>query len=536
MAGCSSLGSTRTQPRAPASAQVDLLYYADTLDAFHADIPCVPATRLGPASMLGRAPWATGKGIDAIARGNVPSFMSSPRQATQFSLGGYATLAAMLEEMRTTLGADSCLTLENGQCWNGGGMGYLTRGASGVDISGLLGSDARVSSDERTQWPNDSASLYRRYGKPVLGVLDTSSNPDDSVSSIGHFERGGARIAVVGATNPYAHDEQRALDVWFLAIQEEVTRARQQADLVIVLADTGSGPGLWLAQRLLDADLLLCARGLDLWPDLVRVDQAQGRQIPVCFPGSRGTGVFRIRCHSVSGQWEFKATFHSADEQALTPATRARSDHYQNEVRRLRAPYQDWLDRPVGRVPDWLWRRDATGGSWDSLIVEALRQTSGDSTQAVLSPGQRYDRIIPPNGTITRDHLLSLSGGYSTSVFSLPMTADGLRRLLERESDQCFDDPILLDNSKDLPRVAGVEWECHYGTERGQRVKLRNASSERVISWSSRPDAPSGDPLWQILERYLLARDPKAPLPPPPRAELRFVDGHPGWHPKRRLS
>ncbi|KAA0019913.1 lipoprotein UxpA [Salinicola corii] len=536
MAGCSSLGSSRTQSRAPASAQVELLYYADTLDAFHADTPCVPATRLGPASMLGRAPWATGKGINAIAPGTVPAFMTSPRQATQFSLGGYATLAAMLEALRKTLGTDRCLTLENGQCWNGGGMGYLTRGASGVDVSGLLGSDARVSSDERTQWYDDSAALYRRYGKPVLGVLDHASNPDDSVSGIGYFERGGVDIAVVGATNPYAHDEHRALDVWFLAVQEQVAQARQQADLVIVLADTGSGSGIWLAQRLQDADILLCARGLDLWPDLVMVDQAQGRQIPVCFSGSRGVGLFQISCRSVNGQWQFKAAFHSADEQALTPTARARFDYYQTEVERLRAPYQDWLDRSVGRVPDWLWRRDTTGGSWDSLILEALRHSSGETTQTGLSPGQRYDRIVPPNGAITRDHLLSLSGGHSTSVFSLSMTTDSLRRLLERESDQCFDDPILLDNSEDLPRVIGVEWECQYGTERGQRVKLRNAPSERVISWSSRPDAPSGDPLWQILERYLLARDPKAPLPLPPRAELRFVDGHPGWHPKRRLS
>lgn len=485
--------------------------------------------------MLGHAPWATGNGIDAIARAKVPEFMSSPRQATRFSLGGYATLAAVLEELRATLGADS-LTLENGQCWNGGGMGYLTHGQSGVAVSHLLGSDVRVSSDERTLWPDGSAALYRRYGKPVLGVLDGEQNPDDSVSGLEYFERGGARIAVVGATNPYAHDERRALDAWFLAIQEQVAQARQQADLVIVLADTGSGPGLWLARRLQDADLLLCARGLDLWPELVKVDQAQGGQLPVCFPGSRGVGLFQISCRSVNGQWQFEAAFHSADEGMLTPSASARRSHFQQQVEQMRAPYREWLDRPVGQVPDWLWRRDATGGSWDALIAEALRHANGDATQTVLSPGLRYDRIIAPGGTITRDHLLSLSGGYSAAVFSLPMTADGLRQLLERAADQCFGAPILLDDSEDLPRVSGVDWECRYGAERGQRVALLGAPSERVTSWSPRPDAPHGDPLWQVLERYLATRDSQAPLPSPPGAELRFVDGHPGWHPQLRLS
>ena len=56
LTACSSLG----MPSAPGGPGVELLYFGDTLDARQPGPPVVPATRLGPVSHLGQAPWMSG--------------------------------------------------------------------------------------------------------------------------------------------------------------------------------------------------------------------------------------------------------------------------------------------------------------------------------------------------------------------------------------------------------------------------------------------------------------------------------------------
>ncbi|WP_204352617.1 hypothetical protein [Salinicola halophilus] len=532
MAGCAGMTAPGPGRSAPQGASVELLYYADTLDALAPSIPPVAATRIGPSSRMGRAPWATGAGISAIAGVTPPDFSTTPRAATTRPLGGYATLAALLADWRQRLGEQRCLTLENGQCWNGAGLGHLSQGDGGVASSQLFGSDVRVSSEERVLWPERVEALYRRYARPVLGRSNESATAA-GVVPVSYFERGGARIGVVGATDPYAADESRPLDAWYLAIESGVAKARASADLVIVLADTGTGPGLWLAQRLDQADLLLCARGQDFWPTLVEVDQAHGGRLPVCFPGSRGMGAYRIQARSQAGRWQFEATFLPAEAKQLSSAAQTQRQTMATEVGRWRAPYADWLDRPVGRAPEWLWRRDATGGSWDALIAEAL--SGGDPGTPTLSPGLRHDVVLPPDATLTRDHLLALSGGHAALVFPVSLDHAALTGLLERAADQCFGTPILLDNSEDLPRLTGVDWTCRYGAETGQRIQLADAPRTDFVTWSARAHPSSGEPLWQLMERHLQQRDTR-PLASPNRPRMPFVEGHPGWHPELRLE
>lgn len=538
LSGCAT-GLTRPEITAPRHRLADgsgptLLLYADILDAHAAEYPTTAATRLGPAAALGRAPWATAQSMRALSGVSDATLepLVDPQRAGMHRLGGAAALAAALWDLRRRLPQDTLLTLENGQCWNGGGLGYLTQGASGVALSQLLDAEVRVSSDERHLWPNQSAGLYRRFARPVVGCLDDTRNPEGLVTPFTLFERGGARLAVVGASDPHAADEPRDLADWYRAIEDASQAARDQADLVVILADTGSGPALWLAERLDAADLIIASRGQDFWPTLVDVERRRSDSVPVCFPGSRATGVFRISCHAWQGKWRFEPRFVVADPEPSDPEVRDRLIEHQRQLRALRAPYADWLDRPLAVTPRWLWRRDTTGGSWDALITAALRESA--SGQAIaLAPGLRHDRRLAPGETITRDHLLTLSGGHRGAVTHLSADTDGLQQLLERAVDPCFGTPMLLDISQDLPRLAGIGWRCRYSRDTGRRVSLEGPVGGELVTWN--PGAPheAGPPLWQLLEEYLLSGG-IADLPPPPNAELTFVEGHPGWHPETR--
>lgn len=296
----------------PADSQpVDLLYIADTLDARLPGRPVVPATRLGPATRIGQAPWITGANARfRQADGSQLDGLLDASLSDGVQTGGYAVLGAVLQRLRDEAGPENSLTLENGQCWNGSGLAYLTRGLSGVQGSQLLGSEVRVSSDERVLWPEQCQGLYQQFGHPVLGAgLASASAQRLATPGMQVFRRGGVRIAVVGITDPYARDQQGSLKEWLHSLQPVLTQAREEADLVVALADVGTGPGFWLAERLSQVDLMLCARGQDLWPQPVEILQSSGKRVPVVLGGTRASGAFRIRCQAQAGQWRFDARF-----------------------------------------------------------------------------------------------------------------------------------------------------------------------------------------------------------------------------------
>ena len=525
LTACSSLAT----PSSADDAGVELLYFADTLDARQPGMPVVPATRLGPVSHLGQAPWMSGINARQGRAELNPLLDASLAEGVQ--TGGYAVLGALLEQLRQAAGADNCLTLENGQGWNGSGLAYLTQGASGVQGSQLLGSEVRVSSDERVLWPRQCAGLYRQYGQAVLGAglaperAEALGTPAFTV-----LRRGGVKVAVVGITDPYAQDQKASLKQWYQGLLPAFEQARQAADLVVALADVGTGPGLWLAERLGDADLLLCARGQDLWPQPVMVLQASGKHVPVLLAGNRASGVFGVNCQRRAGRWQFTAQFHPAFEHTLAPAARARAGQLHAQLQQQRGGHAAWLDQPLARAPQNLWRRDTRGGSWDTLLQQAV---ADGSAAPVLLPGLRYDSPLAAGQPITREHLISLTGSYPAPVVQVP--ARQVQQVLENAAEQLFGTPLLLDNSQDLPRWFGAPWQVSYSPG-GKRVSGVVAQDGQCRTFGLQFDSDAGEPLWQRVEAWLAQQAPGWQLPPLALPQVRYVQGHPGWHPRGLAS
>ncbi|HKS12507.1 MAG TPA: lipoprotein UxpA [Pseudomonas sp.] len=512
--------------RADSERSLDLLYVADTLDARQPGQAVVPATRLGPVTQLGRAPWMTGSSARAGHADLAPLLDAS--LADNARLGGFAVLAALLEQLRTESGTGNSLTLENGQGWNGSGLAYLTQGASGVQGSQLLGSDVRVSSDERVLWPQRSAGLYQQSTAVTLGAgLASGQAQALGVKGLQLFDRGGVRVAVVGVTDPYAQDQKASLKHWYESLLPSFEQARREADLVVALADVGTGPGLWLAERVPQLDAVLCARGQDFWPAPVEVTQASGRRVPVLFGGCRGSGAFRVRCQQMAGQWRFEARFFPAFEQTLGPTAHARAGQLRAQLQQQRAGHAAWLDQPLARAPQALWRRDTRAGSWDRLLHQAL---AGDGSMPVLLPGLRYDVPLRAGETITREHLITLTGGYPAPVVDAPARQVG--QVLENAAEQLFGDPLLLDNSQDLPRWLGDSWQVSYSAM-GKRVAGLAPTQGLCRTFGLHFDAGAGEPLWQRVENWLAQQPSDWQLPVLQLPEVRYVQGHPGWHPRQ---
>ncbi|MBD8577423.1 lipoprotein UxpA [Pseudomonas syringae] len=512
--------------------QVDLLYVADTLDARQPGKPVVPATRLGPATRIGQAPWISGPNARAANPDNraldslLDASLTGPLQT-----GGYPVLGALLQRMRLEAGEGNSLTLENGQCWNGSGLAYLTQGVSGVQGSALLGTEVRVSSDERLLWPHACAGLYRQYQHPVLGAgLGSEAAQRLGTQALTLFKRGGVRIAVVGVTDPYARDQKASLKQWLDSLQPVFEQARSEADLVIALADVGTGPALWLAERISQIDIVLGARGQDFWPQPIEALQASGKRVPVVLGGVRASGAFRIRCQQVAGNWQFAAQFQPALDSALSVSDQVPAQRIRQLAQQQRAAHAGWLDQPLAQAPENLWRRDVRGGSWDRLLHQAL---AGQSGGAVLLPGLRYDYPLERGQTITREHLLSLTGSYPAPV--VDVAARQVPNVLENAAEQLFGEPLLLDNSQDLPRWFGQDWQVTYSAS-GKRVSGVGEPAGQCRTFGLGFEAQAGQPLWQHLEQWLREQPQGWQLASLPLPQMRYVQGHPGWHPRELSS
>lgn len=526
LSACSSLAGP-----SGSGGQVDLLYVADTLDARQPGKPVVPATRLGPATRIGQAPWISGPNARAANPGNrtldslLDANLTGPLQT-----GGYPVLGALLQRMRLEAGEGNSLTLENGQCWNGSGLAYLTQGVSGVQGSALLGTEVRVSSDERLLWPHACAGLYRQYQHPVLGAgLGSEAAQRLGTQALTLFKRGGVRIAVVGVTDPYARDQKASLKHWLDSLQPVFEQARSEADLVIALADVGTGPALWLAERISQIDIVLGARGQDFWPQPIEALQASGKRVPVVLGGVRASGAFRIRCQQVAGNWQFAAQFQPALDSALSVSDQVPAQRIRQLAQQQRAAHAGWLDQPLAQAPENLWRRDVRGGSWDRLLHQAL---AGPSGGAVLLPGLRYDYPLERGQTITREHLLSLTGSYPAPV--VDVAARQVPSVLENAAEQLFGEPLLLDNSQDLPRWFGQDWQVIYSAS-GKRISGVGEPLGQCRTFGLGFEAQAGQPLWQHLEQWLREQPQGWQLASLPLPQMRYVQGHPGWHP-RELS
>lgn len=538
LSGCATGNKKTAENRLapPANAQLQLLFYADTHAQWQSVYAHPAANHLGPMSLLGQPPYLTENSrLAALGLHNNPvaaawlTAEGARNQAQAFKIkqpnkmGGYAVLAQALAEKRTAFGVDASLTLEGGQCWNGSGLSTLTDGRYGPLSSHWLGADVKITSEEAVLWPKNLAQLYSDFKRPVL----TAEQP------ISYFTKAGVNIAVVGSVNPWQQfpqgfDEQQ----WLAGLQLQVTKAAQSASLVILLCDAGTNPSLWLSTQLDGVDVILSSRGQDLWPQPVRVESNSGKAIPVCFAGSQGQGFAELTLLANGDTWQLAMQFHPLFTD-VEPATTAVTQ----QITQLRSAYAGWLDQPLAKAPDWLYRRDVLAGSWDQIIAEALKSMGAELT---LAPGLRHGLALPPAATITRDHLLSLTAGYSATLFNVPANRSELQSRLEVGADQLLSDDWFLHTSEDLPRLTGSHFVLRYQALAGQRISELEwpaaATSEqvRVAGWSTHYQG-EGVALWQLVENWLRERPENWQLPAIEQPSLAFVDGHPGWHPEALL-
>ena len=533
----------------PRFGNVSLLHISDC----HAQLTPIyyrePSVNLGVGAAANRPPHLVGERLlrhfgvaPATREAHALTHLDFAAAAARYGrVGGFAHLATLVKRLRVS--RPGALLLDAGDTWQGSATALWTRGADMVEAARALGVDVMTGHWEFTHGAERVREIVERELKGhvdfVAHNVKTLDFGDPVFAPYALREVGGVPVAVIGQAFPYTPiaNPRSLVPDWTFGIQEDnlqktIVQARARgARAVVLLSHNGTDVDLKLASRVHGLDAILGGHTHDGLPRPLVVSNAGGRTL-VTNAGSSGKFLavldLDVGVRGVVGS-RYRLLPIFANVLPADPGMDAL-------ITRLRAPWQARLTEPLAVTEGLLYRRGNFGGTWDQLIVEALMAVKG--AEVALSPGFRWGSTLLPGATITVEDVMSQTALTYPQTTLTDMTGQALKRVLEDVCDNLFNPDPYYQQGGDMVRVGGLTYTCDPTARAGSRITdmrvggrpLDASRTYRVAGWapvSEAARAADGEPIWDVIARYL--RDRKT-LPPlrPNLPTLRGVAGNAG--------
>ncbi|HEV8473763.1 MAG TPA: thiosulfohydrolase SoxB [Methylomirabilota bacterium] len=547
-------------PRRPAAAaaplydpprfgNVSLLHFTDC----HAQLRPVhfrePSVNIGVGAAAGRPPHLVGErllrhfGIAPRTReAHALTHLDFERAAAAYGrIGGFAHLATLVKRLRA--GRPGALLLDGGDTWQGSATALWTRGQDMVDAARALGVDVMTGHWEFTLGAERVREVVEGDFKGriefVAQNVKTLDFGDPVFSAYALREVNGVPLAIVGQAFPYTPiaNPRYLVPEWTFGIQEDalqktVDEARAKgARAVVLLSHNGTDVDLKLAGRVRGVDAILGGHTHDAMPSPTVVANAGGRTL-VTNAGSHGKFLavldLDVGARGMTG-WRYRLLPVFADLIDADPAMQAL-------IRAARAPFEARLGERLAVTEGLLYRRGNFNGTWDQLILDSLMTVKG--AQIALSPGFRWGSTLLPGQPITLEHVMDQTAVTYPYTTLSDLTGEALKTILEDVCDNLFNPDPYYQQGGDMVRVGGLTYACAPTAKAGARISdmrvggapVDAARTYRVAGWapvSEEGRAAGGEPIWDVVSRYLRDRKTIAPLRPNVPA-LRGVAGNAG--------
>ena len=542
------LGAARAQVAqalydVPRFGNVSLLHFTDC----HAQLLPVyfrePSANIGVGEAAGRAPHLVGEHLlkrAGIAAGTPEAhaftYLDFEAAARRYGkVGGFAHLAALVKRLRAS--RPGALLLDGGDTWQGSATSLWTRGQDMIDAQKLLGVDLMTAHWEFTY--GDKRVLEAVKGLAPIEFLahnvKTTDFEDPVFKPYAMREMNGVPVAIIGQAFPYTPiaNPRYLVAQWTFGIQEAelqkiVDEARAKgARAVVLLSHNGMDVDVKLAGRVRGIDAILGGHTHDGVPVPVIVSNAGGRTI-VANSGSNGKFLSVLDLEVKASVTDFRYRLLPVFANLL-PADR----DMQALIERLRAPYKARLDEPLAVTEGLLYRRGNFNGTFDQLILDALMAVKG--AEIAFSPGFRWGTTLLPGQAILREHLMDQTAITYPHVSLSEPTGAEIKAILEDVCDNLFNPDPYLQQGGDMVRVGGMTYACDPAARMGARIldlRLRGKPIEadkryKLAGWAPVAEGVKGEPVWDVVERYLRDRKTVAPrahnLP-----RLVGMEGNPG--------
>ena len=515
----------------PPFGNVSLLHFTDC----HAQLLPThfrePSANIGVGAASGRFPHLVGEHL-LRAAGIVPgtaeahafTYLDFAAAARRYGkIGGFAHLATLVKRLRAT--RPGALLLDGGDTWQGSATSLWTRGQDMIEVCQQLGVDMMTAHWEFTYGDKRMLEAVKSLGRIefLAQNVKTADFGDPVFNPYVMREMNGVPVAVIGQAFPYtpiANPRHFVAD-WTFGIQEaelqknvDAVRAKG-ARAVVLLSHNGMDVDVKLASRVRGIDAILGGHTHDGVPVPVIVNNAGGKTV-VTNAGSNGKflGVLdlEVNASSVTG---FRYRLLPVFANLLPPDA-----PMQTVIERVRAPFKAKLDEPLAVTEGLLYRRGNFNGTFDQLILDALMAVK--DAEIGFSPGFRWGTTLLPGQTILREHLMDQTAITYPSVTLNEITGADIKAILEDVCDNLFNPDPYLQQGGDMVRVGGMTYTCDPTAATGKRISdmrlngkpLDAAKRYKVAGWAPVAEGATGEPAWDVVERYLKDRKIIAPRAP----------------------
>ncbi|MEC8196983.1 MAG: thiosulfohydrolase SoxB, partial [Pseudomonadota bacterium] len=324
------------------------------------------------------------------------------------------------------------------------------------------------------------------------------------------FERGGAKIAVIGQAFPYM---PIANPGWMFPeysfgirdehMQKMVNEVKAQgADCVVVLSHNGFDVDKKMATVVKGIDVILSGHTHDALPEPV----VSGSTIIVP-SGSNGKFVSRVDLDVRDGKMMgYRHKLIPIFSDVITP-----DPEVAKLITEQRAPYESAMSEVIGQTGSLLYRRGNFNGSWDDLICDAL--ISERDAEIAMSPGVRWGPSLIPGQDITREDIWNVTSMTYGEAYRSEMTGEFLKVILEDVADNIFNPDPYYQQGGDMVRTGGLGYRIDISKPQGERISnmtllktgeaIDPAKSYVVAGWASVNEGTEGPKIWDVVENHI---------------------------------
>lgn len=477
-----------------------------------------PSVNLGVGEVAGLPPHITGEsflsrfGIDAGSYGAY-SMASEDFQSLAKNygrVGGFDRLSTLIKAIRAER-PDNTLFLDGGDTWQGSYTSLATNGADMVKAMNALQTDAMTAHWEFTYGTDRVQELVEVLEFPFLaGNIRDTDWEEPVFDAISYFERGGAKIAVIGQAFPYTPiaNPRYKIPTWSFgireeAVQESVDEARSEgADLVVLLSHNGFDVDRKLASRVNGIDVVLTGHTHDAIPEAVKV----GKTLMIA-SGSHGKFLSRLDLDVRDGEVkDFRYRLIPVLSDAISPDPEMTA-----LIDEIRAPHRAVIEEELGTTDSLLYRRGNFNGTFDDLICQAL--IAERDAEIALSPGFRWGATLLPGQAITVDDVYNMTAITYPNAYRSEMTGKILKDILEDVADNLFNPDPYYQQGGDMVRVGGMGYRIDPSQEIGSRITdmvhlasgapIEAEKSYVVSGWASVNEGTEGPPIYDVVSDYV---------------------------------
>jgi sulfur-oxidizing protein SoxB len=347
---------------------------------------------------------------------------------------------------------------------------------------------------------------------PVLAQNVRTADFEDPVFEAYTIQKG---VAVIGQAFPYTPiaNPRHFVPDWTFGIQEGLLQRRideargKGAKVVVLLSHNGMDVDLKLAGRVRGLDAILGGHTHDAVPQPVRIGRTlvtnagcSGKFLAVLDldVGPGGLKDYRYRLLPV-----FSRLLEADNDMAA----------YIAEVRK---PFEARLNEKLAVTEGLLYRRGSFNGSFDELILQATRQEA----EIAFSPGFRWGTTLLPGDAITLEHVMDQTAITYPQRTLNELTGAAIKTILEDIADNVFNADPYLRQGGDMVRVGGMTYALEPGARIGKRISdlrvggkpLQATKRYKVAGWAPVGEGLTGEPIWEVVTRYLRAKGTLPPL------------------------